>query len=42
MKYEDSDRYLTRLDVIVFRDYNTPLQLTFSYSKDPKSVTSFK
>ena len=24
-----------------FRDDNIPLQLTFSYSKDPKSVTSF-
>ena len=38
----DSDPYLTRLDVIVFRDDNTPLQLTFSYSKDPKKLISFK
>ena len=29
------------LMLLFLRDDNTPLQLTFSYSKDPKSVTSF-
>ena len=27
--------------LLVFRDDNIPPQLTFSHSKDPKSVTSF-